>query len=111
MSGIYWDLRESGNWRVGLPGGVMCNRWEEIIGMKKWMAGILGVMAGCVLILGVIVKRKGAMAISVIGGADGPTSLFIAGKVGNRFSHGLILGGVLGLAVVGLFFWKRKQKQ
>ena len=30
-------------------------------------------------------KAKAAREVSVIGGADGPTSIFIAGKTGNIF--------------------------
>lgn len=54
-----------------------------------------------IAIAGIITKAKGATSI-VIGGADGPTSVFIAGKVGNGFGLGTIFAGVI-LVVVGVF--------
>lgn len=45
--------------------------------------------------------------VSVIGGADGPTSIFLAGKVGNGFMTGIIIFVVLVLlAAAMLIFWK-----
>lgn len=54
-----------------------------------------------IAIAGIITKAKGATSI-VIGGADGPISVFIAGKVGNGFGLGTIFAGVI-LVVVGVF--------
>ncbi len=45
--------------------------------------------------------------VSVIGGADGPTSIFLAGKMGNGFMAGIIIFVMLGLfAAAMLIFWK-----
>lgn len=41
---------------------------------------------------------KDAMAVSIIGGADGPTSIFLAGTLGSSAS--LIIFGVVGLAII-----------
>ena len=48
-------------------------------------------------------------SIAVIGGADGPTAIFVAGNYSTGFIIGAcILGGfILG---VGLFFWKQRKK-
>jgi len=35
--------------------------------------------------------------VSVIGGADGPTSIFLAGKMGNGFMAGIFLKTFQGL--------------
>ena len=46
----------------------------------------------------------------LIGGADGPTSVFIAGKVGNGFGLGTIFVGII-LVVAGVaIFIKSKKK-
>ncbi len=45
---------------------------------------------------------KIASSISIIGGADGPTSVFIAGKVGSLFWLGLIGAGIV--IVGGILF-------
>lgn len=52
--------------------------------------------------------EKEATAVSIIGGADGPTSIFIAGKVGNTpqliFCFFVILAGI----GIGIYFRKKK---
>lgn len=47
-------------------------------------------------------------AIAIIGGADGPTSIFIAGKIG---AGDIILGVLLVVAVVGLAVWLWKRRK
>lgn len=69
--------------------------------MKKIAGGIITIIGLVIAIAWIITKAKGATSI-VIGGADGPTSVFIAGKVGNRFGLGMIFAGVI-LVVVGVF--------
>ena len=50
-------------------------------------------------------------AISVIGGADGPTSIFLAGKVGGTSSMGIyLLSLVVILVGVGILVYIRKKK-
>lgn len=47
------------------------------------------------------------MSVSVIGGADGPTSVFIAGKIGDGFMIGIVVFVLLILlAAALLIFWK-----
>ena len=49
--------------------------------MKKGI-GIISCIIGILLaVIGVVMKVKGNMAVSIIGGADGPTSVFDAGKL------------------------------
>ena len=51
--------------------------------MKKMLGIGLSVIGIVTAVVTVIFKLKRQMSISIIGGADGPTSVFIAGKVGN----------------------------
>lgn len=76
--------------------------------MKK-MAGIIVTVIGIVVAaLGLLFKAKGQMSVSVIGGADGPTSIFLAGKVGSSSAvTGIIVGIVLFAA--GIFIIVRKK--
>ena len=54
---------------------------------------------------------KEAVAVSIIGGADGPTSIFLAGKVGGTFSMILyLLSLVVILIGVGIVIYIRKKK-
>ena len=63
--------------------------------MKKTIAIILGVMGLVLAVFSAILKWKKQMSVSIIGGADGPTSIFLAGKVGNDFSVAGIVVGIL----------------
>lgn len=78
-------------------------------GRMKKMAGIIVTVIGiAVAALGLLFKVKGQMSVSVIGGADGPTSIFLAGKVGgNSAVTGMIVGIVL--FAVGIFIIVRKK--
>lgn len=55
-------------------------------GKEKFIICVLGILSGAGIILsalGLYFKEKEAAAISIIGGADGPTSIFIAGKIND----------------------------
>ncbi|MDE7342098.1 MAG: sodium ion-translocating decarboxylase subunit beta [Lachnospiraceae bacterium] len=76
--------------------------------MKKIAGIIVAVIGIAVMALGLIFKIKGQMSVSVIGGADGPTSIFLAGKIGgNSAVTGMIVGIVL--LAVGIFIAARKK--
>ena len=80
--------------------------------MKKIIVGCIAAIAGLILVVAGITIRKTQMAsISIIGGADGPTSIFLAGKVPNTSGTVLaVVGGVLLVAVViGIIVTKRKK--
>ena len=77
--------------------------------MKKTVGGIIAIVGFVLSVFGIITKVKGATSI-VIGGADGPTSVFIAGKVGNGFGLGTIFAGVI-LAVAGVFIIIKSKKK
>lgn len=70
------------------------------------IVAIIGILA---VIYGIITKTKAAASISIIGGADGPTSIFLAGKVGDGFSLTfIVVGAVILVAALLLILRKRK---
>lgn len=74
--------------------------------MKK----ILGIVAGVVGIISVIVGvalKMNNNAIAIIGGVDGPTSVFVAGKL--NISILLIAIGVVMLIVAIIFYFLKKK--
>ena len=76
--------------------------------MKKFGAGIVA-LSIIVFISGLIMKTKQRAAIGIIGGADGPTSVFVAGKVPEGLGIMGILCGML-LLTVGLYLILRKNR-
>ena len=79
--------------------------------MKKFVGIILTVIGIVIAAISLIFKVNGQMSVarsvSVIGGADGPTSIFVAGEIGG-FSAiiGMIVGVVL--LTVGIFVIGKK---
>ena len=75
--------------------------------MKKLGIGamIVGMM---VSMIDIGMKIKQRAAISIIGGADGPTSIFIAGQLGSGLG---ILGMILGivLLIIGVLLILKKR--
>ena len=76
--------------------------------MKKLLVIVLGIIGVVFTIAGIVTKAKKAVSISIIGGADGPTSIFLAGKVGTDFSIGLIVIGII-FVVLTIMLWLRKR--
>lgn len=75
--------------------------------MKK-AAGIVGIIGAFLLLKGVIFKlTHKASAIAIIGGADGPTSVFIAGKCGSHAAVSLIVLGIL-LLLAAVWIFRKK---
>lgn len=52
-----------------------------------------------------VMTNDGAMAISIIGGADGPTSVFLAGKVGAGTKTVMWIAVVALIALLGVCIW------
>ena len=76
--------------------------------MKKRLGIIAGILGILLAVIGIVLKQKENIAVSVIGGADGPTSIFIAGKLnGDNFIFMIIVGIIL-LILAGVIFYKRK---
>lgn len=78
--------------------------------MKKVLGIMTGLLGILFVITGVITKAKKTFSISVIGGVDGPTSVFVAGKVGSDISLGLITAGVILIVVVVACLLKKQRK-
>lgn len=78
--------------------------------MKKILGIILTVAGISTVIIGIILKVKTQMSVSIIGGADGPTAIFLAGKVGSiPVVTGIITGVGIVLLAVGIFMIIRKK--
>ena len=67
--------------------------------MKKWIISIIAVLGSVLVIFGINMKIKESASIAVLGGADGPTAIFLAGKVGDGTSIGIIAIGIALVAV------------
>ena len=64
--------------------------------MKKRLGIIAGILGIVLAVIGIVLKQKENTAVSVIGGADGPTSIFIAGKLnGDNFIFMIVVGIIL----------------
>lgn len=75
--------------------------------MKK--VGIAAVIAGAVLaVWSALVRHRESATIGIIGGADGPTAIFVAGNaVELAAAGGVILGAAL-LTAGAFILWKRR---
>ncbi len=80
--------------------------------MRK-IAGIILTVTGIVIAaISLIFIRNGQMSVArsvaIIGGADGPTSIFVAGKIGGFSAMTGMIAGIVLLAV-GIFVIARKK--
>lgn len=76
--------------------------------MKK-VFGIVTCIVGILLVIfGEIIKAKENTAISIIGGADGPTSVYVAGKLNGNLAIILIIIGLVLLVAAVIAFFKRQ---
>ena len=79
--------------------------------MKKVVGGIITIIGIVMAAWGIHVYVFAKKATSIlIGGADGPTSVFIAGKVGNGFGLGTIFVGII-LVVAGVVIFIKSKKK
>lgn len=76
--------------------------------MKKTIGIIAGIIGVLLAVIGIILKIKKSMSVSIIGGADGPTSIFLAGKLGGDFSMAAIAIGVILLLIAVVLFLKNR---
>lgn len=77
--------------------------------MKKAIGIGIGIVGVLLAVFGIIFKVKQNIAVSVIGGADGPTSIFVAGKVGGDVSAFAIVAGIVLIVVCGILLFKKKR--
>ncbi len=76
--------------------------------MKKTVSKVMIVIGAVFLIAAAAAKLMGRKSISIIGGADGPTSIFIAGRVSPGWMLPAAVIGVIALAV-GVFLLLKKK--
>lgn len=84
--------------------------------MKK-STGIVWLVLGAAALaggLGIHFHRwghKAAVSVFIIGGSDGPTSVFLAGKLPSTHHLGFAAGGLAVLILLAvLFVWSRHKK-
>jgi len=73
----------------------------------KFITGLILIIATLGLLLFVIKRYYISQATSIIGGADGPTAIFIAGKFGDLMPIYLIIGVPI-IIIITLFFLRNK---
>ena len=80
--------------------------------MKKILTVLLAAIGAGTFCVGVTSMTKKAAAITIIGGADGPTSVFLAGKIGDGFWWMITIAGgvIIGLSIALFAFLVRKKK-
>ena len=82
--------------------------WEGF--MKKIILGIIGIIGSLLVLYGFFTRPKRVSSTTVIGGADGPTAIYVAEKVGNDFSIALIVIGVILVVIAVILFMKNRKK-
>ena len=76
--------------------------------MKKILVIVAGIVGLIFVIIGAALKINNN-AISVIGGVDGPTSVFVATKLNSSSVSMFIVIGVI-LLVSAIFFYLKRKK-
>lgn len=76
--------------------------------VKKVMGIIMGVLGAVLVVIEILLQMKESMSISVIGGADGPTSIFLAGRIGGNLSILVIIMGLILMLIAGFILFKHK---
>ena len=76
--------------------------------MKKILVIVAGIVRLIFVIIGAALKINNN-AISVIGGVDGPTSVFVATKLNSSSVSMFIVIGVI-LLVAAIFFYLKRKK-
>ena len=90
--------------------------YSLVVGLKTKNCNNLKKYGSIYLVLNVIrnvytYTTKKAMAVSMIGGADGPTSIFLAGRVGGTSSMLIYLLSLLIIFLgIGIVIYIRKKK-
>ena len=80
------------------------NIWKIIVGVAAIIGGIL--------LIAITLYTRESHSYTIIGGADGPTSIFLAGKVGLGSMITAFIGGtVLFVSGVLCIIFRNKEKQ
>ena len=75
--------------------------------MKKTVGIIMGIFGIILSVVGIVVKWKESVSVSVVGGVEGPTSVFVAGRLNENAPIQLLLSGMILLVIGAVIFRKR----
>lgn len=75
--------------------------------MKKKMIAVIAALGALLAVIGYGYKNRYAASIGIIGGADGPTAIFVAGKTGMLFYAGIAL--LAAAILLTLAVWRRRK--
>lgn len=70
--------------------------------MKKIYGIVLSVIGIVIALVGILLKVKERTAVSIIGGVDGPTFIYVAGKIG---SVPVTISVILGIVLLVIGIW------
>ncbi len=76
--------------------------------MRKIIGAFIGGIGAVALLIGVIGKIKDGFSISLTKGSDGPTSVFVAGKLGTDYTNAMIIYGIVCTIISGIILFVRK---
>lgn len=75
---------------------------------KALITGIIGTLfVGA----GGVMKKNGNTTVSAIGGVDGPTSVFVAGKLNGDFAVLLLAIGIVLLLIAAIVYLRKKHRK
>ncbi|MBS6196632.1 MAG: oxaloacetate decarboxylase [Clostridiales bacterium] len=77
--------------------------------MKKIIGIVVGIIGVVLSVLGISMKIKEDTSVAIIGGADGPTATFVAGKLSGEFWVFSIMIGLILMIAAGIVFFKHRQ--
>ena len=75
---------------------------KKVLGIGSCIVGLL------LVVFGGLMRIKENTAVSIIGGADGPTSVFVAGKLNGELAIISILIGIMAVVMGVSLYLKRK---
>ena len=78
--------------------------------IKKIIPVITAILGILLIVVGIISKVCKSNSFSIIGGADGPTSIIIAGNLGNDLSPIAFVSGIF-LAITGVIIFIISKKK
>lgn len=81
---------------------------KKILSIAAVIVGVLSVIIGVApMIIGAVLEVQVANTVGIIGGADGPTSVFVAGTLG---AGSVIIEIVIGILLVGAGIWGLRKR-
>ena len=77
--------------------------------MRKILGMIGGVIGMLLVIWGIAMRTKENAAVAIIGGADGPTSIFVAAKLDESFICLILAVGVVLIVAAVIMVLKKRR--